>query len=151
MMETTRFSRPLRSAIGILSIVFLLSACGSSGVNDNETKVLYQAVAKDDTAKFKIHLTDKTFYGQMEILYGKQYKDSGDVNGIVKGDSLLGTYHFQHYGIEEWHRIPIALLKKDKKLIMGVGSMVIYMNMTFFDKKIPVDYEHPKFVFEKVH
>ena len=151
MMETTQFSRSLISAIGILSIVFLLSACGSSGVNDNETKTLYQAVAKDDTARLKIKLTDKTFYGQMEILYGKQYKDSGDVNGIIKGDSLLGTYHFQHYGIEEWHRIPIALLKRDKKLIMGVGSMVIYMNMTFFDKKIPVDYEHPKFVFEKVH
>lgn len=140
------------NALGIAGLVFMLAACSSSGTNDNEKKVLYQAIAKNDTAKLNIHLTDKTFYGQMEIIYDKQYKDSGDVNGIVKGDSLLlGTYHFQHYGIEEWHRIPIALLKKDKKLIMGVGSMVIYMNMTFFDKNIPVDYQHPKFIFEKVH
>lgn len=136
------------------SIIFAIAGCsgnGSQSAVDLERKVLYRAVSKDDTATFKVTFKDKQFYGQYEINYHGVYKDSGDVNGIVKGDTLKGTYHYQHYRIQEWYRIPIALLKKENKLIMGVGDMEIYMNMTFFSKGVPIDYQHPKFVFEKVN
>lgn len=134
------------------SLIFTIAGCGGSSERDpNQAKVEYRAVNKLDTASFKIVLTDKEFYGQYEINYNGIYKDSGDVNGVIKGDTLKGTYHYQHYGIQEWYRIPIALLKKDNRLIMGVGSMEIYMNMTFFTKNIPIDYQHPKFVFERVY
>jgi len=32
---------------------------------------------------------------------------------------------------------------------MGVGSMEIYMNIHYFKKNVPINYENPKFVFEK--
>lgn len=132
-----------------LVLLFMLSSCSNEAINDHQHKILYYAVNRFDTAKLSIDLTDKVFEGQFEINHRGVFKDSGDVNGVVKGDTLMGTFHYQSYGVEKWYRIPIALLKKDKKLIMGVGSMEIYMNMTFFTKNTPIDYEHPQFTFQK--
>lgn len=130
--------------------IALLSAACNPAEETSKTKVVYHAVNKDDTASFRLDLTEKAFTGQFEINYHGLYKDSGDVNGIIKGDTLKGTYHYQHYGTEAWYRIPIALLKRDQKLVMGVGEMEIFMNMTFFKKNIPIDYQHPKFIFERI-
>lgn len=132
-----------------VGLAIAIYSCNNASIEKNDSKILYSAVNKDDTATFHIKLTDKEFYGQFEINYRGAYKDSGDVTGIVKGDTLKGTYRFQHYGIEKWHSMPIALLKKDGKLIMGDGAMEIYMNMRYFKKNRPINYENPKFVFEK--
>lgn len=133
----------------LLGTIFILSGCENKETDRNATKTLYQATNQGDTATLKIKLTDKEFYGQYEINYHGAYKDSGDVTGIVKGNTLRGTYRFQHYGIEKWHSTPIALLKKDGKLILGEGSLEIYMNMAYFKKNTPINYKNPKFVFEK--
>ena len=131
-------------------VLYTTSCTADKEKESQQQKVLYKSINKDDTASLRIILTDRTFEGQYEINYHGLYKDSGDVNGIIKGDTLKGTYHYQHYGTEEFYRIPIALLKKDKKLIMGVGDMEIYMNMTFFKKTVPIDYKNPKFIFEQM-
>jgi hypothetical protein len=133
-----------------LIVAFATYGCSSTSVEQDNTKALYRAISKDDTATFKINITDKEFFGQLEINYHGLYKDSGDVTGIVKGDELKGTYRFQHYGVETWHKAPIALLKKDGKLIMGEGSMEIYMNIRYFKKNVPINYQDAKFVFEKM-
>jgi len=133
----------------LINLLSLLVSCGDPAADEHGKKVLYSAIDHTDTARLHIILTDKVFEGQYEINHEGMYKDSGDVNGVVKGDTLMGTFHYQSYGVAKWYRIPIALLKKDKQLIMGIGSMQIYMNMTFFNKRIPIDYQHPKFVFEK--
>lgn len=134
-----------------LILIIITSGCGSnSDVDKSDIKTQYNAVNKIDTASLNIKLTDKEFYGQLEINYRGLYKDSGDVSGIVQGDTLKGTFRFQHYGIENWHTRPIALLKKDNKLIMGEGAMEIYMGMYYFKKNRPIDYQRPKFVFQKL-
>lgn len=102
-----------------------------------------------DTATLNIVLTAKEFYGQLEINYRGAFKDSGNVTGIVTGDTLKGTYRFQHYGMEKWHNIPIALLKNDGRLIMGEGPTEIYMNMRYFIKNRPISYKNPKFIFNR--
>jgi len=130
--------------------VLCLYSCQNNETSAVKTKTLYQSVYKNDTASLKLHSGAKEFDGQLEINYNGLYKDSGDVNGIVKGDTLKGTFYFQHYGIEKKERIPISLLKDGSKLIMGVGTMEIYMNMTFFKKTVPIDYKNVKFTFEKV-
>lgn len=133
---------------GLFGIALFVYGCGNSSVDNNEPKTVYSAINKDDTATLKIKLTDQLFYGQFEINYRGAYKDSGSVTGIVKGDTLKGSYRFQHYGIETWRTIPIALLKKDGKLIMGEGEMEIYLEMYYFKKNRPIDYQNPKFVFK---
>lgn len=132
-----------------LSLAIAIAGCSNSSVEKNSTKNLYKAINKADTATLHIKLTDQEFYGQYEINYRGAYKDSGDVTGVVKGDTLKGTYRFQHYGMDKWHSIPIALLKKDGKLIMGEGMTEIYMNMRYFKKGRPISYDNPKFVFKK--
>jgi hypothetical protein len=134
----------------LASLFLMIFSCTQAKLGEHGQKVLYRAIDKTDTARLQIILTDKVFEGQYEISHDGVYKDSGDVNGVVKGDTLKGTFHYQSYGVEKWYRIPVAFLKKDQRLIMGVGSMQIYMNMTFFNKNIPIDYQHPKFVFKKV-
>jgi hypothetical protein len=134
-----------------LALIITTYGCESrSKADKSDIKTLYSAVNKTDTARFNIKLTDKEFYGQLEINYRGLYKDSGDVTGIVKGDTLKGTFRFQHYGIENWHTIPIALLKKDNKLIMGEGAMEIYMGIYYFKKNMTIDYQAPKFIFQKL-
>lgn len=144
-------SKTMHKAVKIIctALLMICFACSNETADHHGQKVLFHAINKTDTAKLNIELTDKVFEGQFEINHHGMYKDSGDVNGVVKGDTLKGTFHYQSYGVEKWYRIPIALLKKDKQLIMGVGSMEIYMNMTFFSKKTPIDYQHPQFIFEK--
>lgn len=135
-----------------LGLIMILNSC-YSGANKgkDEVKTLYRAINKNDTATFDIKLNDKEFYGQLEINYRGAYKDSGGVSGIVKDSILKGTYRFRHYGIEKWHSIPVSFLKKDNQLIMGEGSMEIYMGMYYFKKNTPINYQNTKFVFEKTH
>lgn len=149
-LQTIRQKFIINMLVFLGSTIFIVS-CGSDdgNIKSKQTKSVYHAIYKTDTALLKLDLSEKAFTGQMEINYNGLYKDSGDVNGIIKGDTLKGTYYYQRYGIEKWDRIPIALLKRDSKLIMGVGNMEIYFNMTFFKKKEPIDYQHVKFIFEK--
>jgi hypothetical protein len=136
---------------GLGLILFLaLSGCDTSGVDHSTTKMWYRAIDKDDTATFKVSVTDQQFKGQFEINYHGSYKDSGEVSGYVRGDTLVGNYLFQHYGMEQLRRIPVALLKKDGKLILGVGAMEIFLDRTYFKKNAPIDYKNVKFVFEKM-
>lgn len=152
-MSTTPQFQITTTAFKLLFPALIMITCGCRNgqkTDETEVKTLYNAVNKTDTAMFNIKLIDKTFYGQLEINYRGLYKDSGDVTGIVKGDTLKGTFRFQHYGVKIWHSIPIALLKKDNKLIMGEGAMEIYMGMYYFKKNKPIDYQTPKFVFQKL-
>ena len=142
----------IRLVIPLLMLSGITGCSADSGnVDENKPKIAYHSIYKNDTASLKLRLGEKAFDGQLEINYNGLYKDSGDVNGIIKGDTLKGTYYFQHYGIDKWERIPISLLKKEEKLIMGVGAMEIYMNMTFFKKTEPIDYKKVKFTFEKTN
>jgi hypothetical protein len=144
-----KFRTEVSCFLSLLAVTVFLCSCQSNEPAVSKTKILYTSVYKHDTASLKLHSSDKEFDGQMEINYNGLYKDSGDVNGIIKGDTLKGTFYFQHYGIEKKERIPISLLKRGSKLIMGVGSMEIYMNMTFFKKTVPINYEEVKFIFEQ--
>ena len=140
---------------GISLFIFILlstSACTTeteSSVDKNAAQSNFRAINNNDTATLNITLNQKGFYGQLEINHRGLFKDSGDVNGVLKGDTLMGTFHYQSYGIDQKYRIPIALLKNKNQLIMGNGKMIIKMNMTFFAKEVPIDYKNPLFVFEK--
>lgn len=141
----------LCSCCGLLFIFFvILAGCDTSGSDHRTTKMWYRAIDKDDTATFKVSVTDGQFKGTLEINYHGSFKDSGEVSGYVRGDTLAGNYLFQHYGMEQLRRIPVSLLKKEDKLILGVGSMEIYLDRTYFKKNMPIDYKNVKFVFEKM-
>ncbi|CAA9201990.1 hypothetical protein ACHRVW_09950 [Flavobacterium collinsii] len=131
-----------------LSFVFLLS-CNSKENKEIYNHAVYRAVHKGDTAVLDIHINDKRFYGRYEIFYHKIGKDSGDVRGNIKGDTLRGDFHFISNG-GGWRRIPLALLKKENKFILGKGIIGTYMNLPLFVPEVPIEYNESGFVFEKV-
>ncbi|WP_264550989.1 hypothetical protein [Flavobacterium sp. N2038] len=132
----------------IFPLLVLLFSCNSKENKENYKHAIYRAVHQSDTAILDIKINDKRFYGRYEILYHKTGKDSGDVRGDIKGDTLRGDYHFISNG-GSWKRIPLALLKKEDKLTLGNGVMGTYMNLPCFISGT-LNYKDPKFVFEKI-
>ena len=133
--------------VSLLS-VFLFS-CNSKEDKYNYDRAFYRAVNGEDTAILDIKINDKRFYGRYEITYHQFGKDSGDVRGDMHGDTLRGDFHYISNG-GSWKRIPIALLKKDDKLILGKGVIGTYFNLPLFIPEVPIEYNNSEFVFEKV-
>lgn len=151
--DRTKLSGSLRYTGGVLLLYILccIFSCQDEKPRGKETRASYRAINKNDTAMLDLTFYDKAFYGKLVINFNGTFKDSGEVNGVLKGDTLKGTYYFRHIGTAKRERDPISLLKKDNKLIMGVGTIEIYMNMRFFKKTEPIDYEKVKYTFEQIN
>ena len=134
----------------IVSLLFgFLISCNSKEEKDKYNKAFYRAVNGKDTAILDININDKRFFGRYEITYHKFGKDSGDVRGDIKGDTLRGDFHFISNG-GSWKRIPLALLKKENKLVLGKGVIGTYFNLPCFVPGVPIEYNNSEFVFEKI-
>ncbi|WP_316632654.1 hypothetical protein [uncultured Flavobacterium sp.] len=131
-----------------LLFVFLIS-CNSKEDKSQYNQVTYLAIHNKDTATLNININDKRFYGRYEISYYKTGKDSGDVRGDIKGDTLRGDYHYISNG-GSWKRIPLAILKKGNKLYLGKGVIGTYFNLPCFVPDQPIEYNKSEFVFEKI-
>ncbi|KAF2337112.1 hypothetical protein [Flavobacterium daemonense] len=136
------------SLLFLLLIMILVISCNSKENKTDYKEFVYRASNQKDTAVLTIKINDKRFYGRYEILYHQLGKDSGDVRGDIKGDTLRGDFHFISNG-GSWKRVPLALLKKDKKLVLGNGVVGTYMNLPCFIQGT-LNYKDPKFVFEEI-
>ena len=130
-----------------LSIMFLIS-CNNKEDKSQYNQVMYRAIHNKDTAILSLNINDKRFFGRYEISYYKTGKDSGDVRGDIKGDTLRGDFHYISNG-GSWKRIPLALLKKENSLILGKGIAGTYMNLPCFIQG-SLSYQNPDFVFEEI-
>jgi hypothetical protein len=139
----------IKSFLFILLILMAIVSCNSKEGKDNYNRVLYRAIKGNDTAVLVLNINDKRFYGRYERSYYKTGKDSGDVRGDIKGDTLRGDFHYISNG-GSWKRIPLALLKKENKLFQGTGVIATYFNLPCFMPGIPIDYNKSEFIFEEV-
>jgi len=130
-------------------ITIILFSCNSKEQKDNFKHVVYRAINNKDTATLSININEKRFFGHYEISRHRFGKDSGDVRGDMKGDTLRGDFHYIGYG-GSWKRIPLALLKKENKLFSGTGVIGTYLNLPCFMPETPIDYSNPEFVFEEL-
>lgn len=132
-----------------LPLIFfiLLFACNRTAPKKN-IPVKYLAYLNADTAIATIEASKALFKGVLEIRYKNGYKDSGNVKGFVKGDTLMGEYHFQKYWFPVWKRNPIIFLRKGDRLIMGKGTVRYTMGIPHYDNRYPIDYtERNNFIF----
>lgn len=139
----------LKNFITVSILFVFLMSCNSKEAKNDYNHVVYQAVNNKDTAILAINENNKRFYGRYEISYYRIGKDSGDVRGDIKGDTLRGDFHYISNG-GSWKRIPIALLKKENKLFLGSGVIGTYMNLPCFIPGTPIDYSNSKFVFKEM-
>ncbi|MGY4384732.1 hypothetical protein ACVWYN_001766 [Pedobacter sp. UYP24] len=142
----------VKYAVASFFIVLLASGCSQS---DNHTnmgmvKENYTAYRKGDTALLLLNHSKSIFRGTLEISYQSTFKDSGNVRGFIKGDTLIGDFNYRHYRQPTWYRDPIRLLKKGNKLIMGKGLPRLTVGIPNFNPSVPVDYnENTQLVFVK--
>lgn len=134
----------------IISLLFVfIISCNSKEEKNKYNRMLYRAVSGNDTAILDININDKRFFGRYEIIYHQLGKDSGDVRGDLRGDTLRGDFHYISNG-GSWKRIPLALLKKENTLLLGKGVIGTYFNLPCFVPGVPIEYNNSEFVFEKV-
>lgn len=142
----------LRASISLIKytlLVFVLYGCS----RPHAVKVLesnttsYLAVAGADTARLDLTIKGTTFKGRCAINYGGKFTDSGEVKGLIRGDTLLGDFHYLHYGLE-WKRVAFALLKNGDKLAMGEGGQGEYFNIPYF-KPEELRFDSVRLVFQK--
>lgn len=135
-------------SILIFSLLFFISCTKEKKIKENFYS--YQAISRRDTANLTITMSDHYFKGEFKIIYGsKAIMDSGYVRGKIVGDTLIGNYYYISYG-GQGECMPITLLKKNKKLIFGSGALTKWLGFRYFDTDVPIDYEAPRFVFEKI-
>ena len=128
---------------------FVFFSCDNSIKNGQE--LFYRAIKDKDTALLRFtKLEDNRVFGQYEIRYNGFQKDSGEVRGIIVGDTIKGSFYYMPYGGGVLKRYPIALLKRKKKLLLGKGVISVYMGIPSFLKGEPIDYSNPEFVFEEI-
>lgn len=142
--------RALLPLIKYALLSFILYGCN----RPKEVKVVesnsasYIAIAGPDTAWLDLTIKGTTFKGRCAINYNNKFVDSGEVKGLIRGDSLLGDFHYLHYGLE-WKRVAFALLKKADKLAMGEGGQGAYFNIPYF-KPDELRFDSVRFVFQKM-
>lgn len=139
-----------RLIVKLKFLVCLLYSCSSP----NEVKKIeshaasYLAVNGGDTARLELTIKGTTFKGKCAIRFGDKFTDSGEVKGLIRGDTLLGDFHYLHYGLE-WKRVAFALLRKDQELYMGEGDQGEYFNIPYFKPDGP-SFDSVRFVFRPI-
>ncbi|WP_157273839.1 hypothetical protein [Pedobacter sp. BAL39] len=133
----------------VLATPIFLCGCFSDTPKVAKPQARYTAIKNLDTARLSVDIVPSTFKGVLQINYDQTYKDSGDVQGIVKGDTLIGDYSYKHYKLKLWKRKPIALLKKGDTLMMGEGIIKNTFGRIYFDQTVPISYSSSSFVFVK--
>jgi len=134
---------------------FLISSCSSKPTVEEqmkkETTICYRAISKIDTGWLKIDTATNQKLATLTFSYpGEKRVYEGQFKGGMSGDTLKGHYDFKVNKVDKWYRNPVALLKKDGKLIMGVGAFSMVWGSGYFDEKIPIDYEKGRFIFERI-
>jgi len=108
----------------------------------------YRAISGKDTAWLSIDTSNKIINGLLTFNYAdKKERYEGKFKGEMYGDTLKGHYDFKINKAEKWNRNPVAFLKKDGKLTMGVGQFMLVMGSAHFDDRVPIDYDKGRFVF----
>ena len=115
---------------------------------DKSKLVCYIAIDKGDTAWLSIDTSKKKINGLFTMSYGGIKKYDGQVKGRILGDTLKAHFDFKVNKVDKWYRNPVAFLRKDNKLLMGVGETVLIWGSGHFDEKVPIDFEKGRFVFD---
>lgn len=123
--------------------IFLMACSGKSKKPTQLTYVKYVSHYDGDSAVAIINKSKQMFSGFLSISNGGDNIDSGQVKGIVKGDTMIGEFHFKHYQLE-WKRKPVAFLIKEDTLVMGEGLMKLTVGIPHFDPSVPIDFKDKK-------
>ena len=138
-----------------IAVIPFLASCGNTESKKETTKIIgnqecYVAIDGADTAYLDLNITESgNIDGNLRINYTGNDQNIGTVSGKFKGDTLFVDYTFTVGETEQpIYKNPLALLKKDKQLILGVGQIETTLGRSYFVKGMPINFERGKFTFD---
>ncbi|MFH6997182.1 hypothetical protein ACHRVZ_04560 [Flavobacterium sp. FlaQc-57] len=110
----------------------------------------YKAIYEKDTIDLKLNtLKNGKISGDMVMKVAPKTVKTGEVAGEFHGDTLFVDYTFKDSATKDQiFKNPMALLKRDKQLILGNGTMQTTMGVTYIVKDKPIDFERVKYKFD---
>jgi len=109
----------------------------------------YKAIYEKDTIDLKLNtLESGKVSGDMVMKVANAQEKTGNIKGEFHGDTLFVDYTFVE-GKEgkNTFKNPMALLKKDKQLIIGNGTIQTTMGVSYLVKDQPIDFDRVKYKF----
>ncbi len=110
----------------------------------------YKAIYEKDTLDLKLNtLKNGKLSGDLIMKVAPATVRTGEVAGEFHGDTLFVDYTFKDSANKDkTFKNPMALLKKDKQLILGNGTMQTTMGVTYLVKDKPIDFVSVKYKFD---
>lgn len=138
-----------------LALVLYYCCVRDNGANGKEPEkpistTRYIAIDGKDTARMELHQFTKKIEGSLQINYAKKDNNIGKIEGKFKGDTLFVNYVFKVGKNKPTYKNPLAFLRKDDKLIIGIGEMENTVGRTYFKKDIPLNFDQGRFTFVAV-
>lgn len=137
-----------------LPFAYSCSQGGNKQTKEESDKVVdtvkqcYISAYEGDSATLNINIIDSIkVEGNLVINYAEKPKNDGIIRGEFKGDTLFVDYTFKiGEGATEFSN-PLALLRKDNNLKLGVGQIETSYGRSYFVKGKPINFERGKFDF----
>ncbi len=157
----------MKSSLFYLSFLALplMLSCNQSGSKDPASKdslhasadtvgskQCYIAVDVKDTAEFSFNnFKDGKLRGHLVFRYLDKGKNDGEISGVFRGDTLFADYTFKIGTVNKTiYKNPLAFLKKDGNLILGVGQIETSLGRSYFVKGKPIRFDKGRFTFKPV-
>jgi len=106
---------------------------------------------KDSAAMIVTKMASGKIEGSLLVKYASNPENNGQFKGKFSGDTLYVDYRFNTGGDKsKVFTNPLAFLRKDGKLIMGIGQIETTLGRSYFVKGKPINYEAGKFTFVEV-
>lgn len=111
----------------------------------------YKAIYEKDTIDLKLNtLKNGKLSGDMIMKVAPSTVRTGEVAGEFHGDTLFVDYTFTEAANKNTKfKNPMALLKRNKQLILGNGTMQTTMGVTYLVKDKPIDFDKVKYKFDE--
>ncbi|MEJ7559671.1 MAG: hypothetical protein WKF66_15285 [Pedobacter sp.] len=116
---------------------------------DSANMQCYTAVDSVNSASLNL-ITDKEgkVTGSLVINYQDKGDSHGDLIGKFHGDTLFVDYSFQIGSTNKtFYKNPLAFLKKENKLFMGVGQIETFLGKSSFVDNKRINFERGRFNF----
>lgn len=108
----------------------------------------FKAIDGKDTADLKLNtLKSGKIKGDLLIKYQEKGANVGEVEGKFKGDTLFVDFTFKIGENKTQYKNPLALLKHDGKLVLGVGQIETSLGRSYFVKGKPISFDRGRFTF----
>lgn len=139
----------------LMAIPFAFGCSQSEKKNDTTAKVdstlsrqCFVAVNQQDTARLTLaNLSSGKVKGNLIINFSEKDKNDGTLEGNFRGDTLFVDYTFKIGDKKTIYKNPLAFLKRQDSLILGVGQIETFLGKSYFVKGKPISFERGKFSF----